>query len=200
MVHAKNIKHIPLVAVRKSGRRPTRSTRKAQPTLTIKLRSVWPPLSCDICLVKETKGRPGMAYRDFLALLCNAHAVVDQVDIVAEKSVPRVLRNYTKRNKDSQSVAVALSPHEVKIAARLFVFKFESESLLNFTELEGDCCVLPVTIGVVMGQDGFGLFVTLLRDEPTWGFWDPVDKCELNQCRHTLKKSESSPRPTIWDG
>jgi len=122
-------------------------------------------------------------------LLCNAHAVVDQVDIVAEKSVPRVLRNYTKRNKERQSVAVALSPQEVKIAARLFVFKFESESFLDFAELEGDCCVLLVTIGVIMGEDGFGLFVTLLGNEPTWGFWDPVDECELDQCGHTLKKS-----------
>lgn len=58
---------------------------------------------------------------------------------------------------------------------------------------------MSVTIGVVMGEDGLGLFVALLRDEPTWRFWDPVDECELNHGRQALKKGESSPRPTVGD-
>jgi hypothetical protein len=113
-------------------------------------------------------------------LVCNTHAVVDKVDVVAEESVSRVLRNDTERDEERQSVSVALSSHEVKIAACLLVFKFEPEGFLDFAELEGDCCILSVTIGVVMGQDGLGLFVTLLRDEPTWRFWDPIDECELD--------------------
>jgi len=83
--------------------------------------------------------------------------------------------------------------HEVQIAAGVLVFEFESQGFLDFAELEGNCCVLLVTIGMVMGEDSLGLLITLLGDEPTWRFWDPVDECELDQGRQALKKGKGSP-------
>jgi hypothetical protein len=50
-------------------------------------------------------------------LVCNTHAVVDKIDVVAEESVSRVLRDDTERDEERQSVSVALGSHEVKIAA-----------------------------------------------------------------------------------
>jgi hypothetical protein len=142
----------------------------------------------------------GKAYRNLLALLCNTHAVVDKIDVVGEESVSGVLGNNTEGDEESQSVSVALGPHEVQVAAGLLVFKFESQGLLDFTELECNCRVLPITVGVVMGKDSLGLLITLLGDEPTWRFWDPVDECELDNSWQALEKGESSPRPVVGDG
>ena len=126
-------------------------------------------------------------------MLCNTHAVIDKIDVVGEQSVSRVLGNDPKGDEESQPVSVALGSHEIQVAASLLVFEFESQGFLDFAELEGNCCVLLVTIGVVIGEDSLGLFITLLGDEPTRRFWDPVDECELNQGRHALEKCESSP-------
>lgn len=143
------------------------------------------------------KSKTEEAYRDLLALLRDTHTVVDKVDVVAKESVPRVLRNDTEGDEESQSVTVALSSHEVKVAAGLLVFEFESQGFLDFAEFESNCGVLPVTIRMVMGENGFSLFVPLLGDEPTRGLWNPVDECELDHSRHALKQGKSSPRPTV---
>jgi len=139
------------------------------------------------------KFKVGETYRNLLALLFDTHAVIDKVDVVGEESVSGVLGNDTEGDEKGQSVSIALGSAEVQIAAGLLVFKLESQGFLDFAELEGNCCVLPVTIGVIMSQDSLGLLIALLGDEPTWRFWNPVDECELNQGGHALKKGESSP-------
>lgn len=138
-------------------------------------------------------------YRNLLALFCNAHAVINKTDIIAEESISRVLGNDTERDEESQSVSIALGPHEIQIAAGLLVFEFESQGFLNLTEFERNSRVLFVAISVVFGEDVLGFIVAFLGDVPTRRFWNPVYECKLDNGRQALEKSKSSPRPTIWD-
>lgn len=121
---------------------------------------------------------------DLLVLGSDAHAVVEKIGVVADDGVARVLRNDTHCDEKQQPVSVALCLHEVSVAAGLLDLEFECQSFLDFAPFELDCRVVTVAIGVVFSQNGQGLLVTFLRDEPTWGLWDPCGKglvC-LNAC------------------
>jgi hypothetical protein len=149
-------------------------------------------LSFVISHVSKTQ-RGKKTYWDLLVLLFNTHAVINEVHVIAEESVSRVLRNDTEGDEERQSVSVALRSQEVHVAACLLVFEFKSQGLLDFAEFESNSCILLVTIGVVVGKDSFGLLITLLGDEPTGRFWNPVDEGDLDHGWDDLKKGKSSP-------
>lgn len=119
----------------------------------------------------------GWTYRNLLVLFCDAGTLVDEVHVVTEESIARVLGNYTKRDEDSQTISVALGAEEIGVSAGLLVLELEAECLLDLAELESNSGVLLVAIGVVLGKNGLGFLVTLLGYQPTWGFWDPLNEC-----------------------
>lgn len=106
-------------------------------------------------------------------MLGNSHTVVDKIDIVAEQSISRVLRDDTERNEKHQAISVTSGLQEVGVIARLPVLKLESEGLLDFTELELDGRILSVAISMVMSERRKRLFVSFLRNVPSWRFWNP---------------------------
>lgn len=114
-----------------------------------------------------------MTYRNFLGLLSDTHAVVDQTSVVAEQGIAAILRDDTQRHQDSQSVAVSAGLHEVKIAAVLLVLHLQADGVLNFAVFKLDGWVVLVAVAVIVRQDAKGLIVSLLGDEPTRRLGNP---------------------------
>jgi len=163
------------VDTRKRGRRPTLSTRKAQETLTIKERIVCPPLSYNAHIFSNhpLTSISAETYWDFLVLVCNSHSVINKIHVVAEEGIARVLRDDTERNEYHKSATVALGADEICVTARLLVEELQTQGLLDLEKFKLDCCIVLITICVVLGKCRQCLLVTFFGHEPTWRLWNP---------------------------
>jgi hypothetical protein len=107
------------------------------------------------------------AYRDFLALLRDAHAIVDDIHVVAEQSISGILRNYAEGYQKHEPISVAFSFQEIRIITGLSVFELKPQCLFDFTELELHCRILSVAIRMVFGKSSQCLLISFLGDMPT---------------------------------
>ena len=129
---------------------------------------------------------------DSLVLGHDTHGLVEQTGVVGDNGVTGVLRDDTHCDKEQETVSVTTGAHEVKVGA-LLGGVFETEGLLDFLPFELDGDVVTVTVGVVLGENGESFLISLLGDQPTWRFWDPVDEGDLDERWDTLAESERSP-------
>jgi len=118
---------------------------------------------------------------------------VDQVGVVGEQGVTRVLRDDTERDENGQPPSVTLGLQEVDVVGALLGLLLQSQGVSDFTEFELDGGVVLVTGGVVVGEHVQGLIRTILVNQPSWGFWDPVDEGKLDDRWHDLEESDSLP-------
>ncbi len=130
----------------------------------------------------DDEGEQGLATVkwNLLVLVRDAHGVVDQIHIVAEEGIAAVLGDYTEGDEEHEPVAVAFGLKEVEIAAGLFVFKLQAESLLDFTVFELDGWVHCIAVCVVLGEYPEGFIRPILGKEPTWRFWNPYENSEYH--------------------
>jgi len=130
-------------------------------------------------------------------LLVDTGRLVQKVGIVGDNGVTGPLGEEAEREKDGKAVAVALGLEEVGVAAVLAALKFHADSLLDFAVLELDGRVVPVAVGVVLGEDIKGLLVLILGNQETGGLGDPVDESELNERWESLQEGRNTPGPFV---
>lgn len=97
-------------------------------------------------------GHDLVAYRNLLGLLSDTHAVVDQTSVVAEQGITTVLRDNSKGNQESQTIAVAPGSHEIQVTAVLLVSHLQADGLLDFAVLELHSSIVLITVTVVVSQ------------------------------------------------
>lgn len=124
---------------------------------------------------------------------------INLIQVVGEQRIATVLRNDTERKEESKPISVSSGLQEVNVAAGALIFELKSQGLLNLSKLEGNSSIVLIAIGMIFGEHSFGLLVSLLRDEPTWGFWNPVNEDDLDGSWNNLEECESSPCPSIVD-
>lgn len=113
---------------------------------------------------------------NLLVLGSYAHAIVNLIHIVGKESVSAVLRDDTQGDEESKTISVALCAEEIHVGAGLLEFKLKTEGLSDLAILEAHSCVVLIAIRMVVGENCFGFFIALLRDQPTWGFRNPYIK------------------------
>lgn len=131
--------------------------------------------------------------RDFLVLVFDTHRPVDYAHVVGNESVTRVLRDDTERDEEHKTVSVATGAEEIGVGTGLLSQEFETESLLDFLVLKLDSGVLNISVGMVLSESGKCFLGTVVGDVPSWRFWDPVNKSELDGSWKDLEESDGSP-------
>lgn len=128
-----------------------------------------------------------------LGLVLDTSALVDNVGIVADQSISRVLRDDTQGDQEHETVTVTAGSKEIKVAAALLSLVFEGDGLLDLSVLKLHGRVVGVSVGVVLGKDVKGFLVTLVSHKPTGGLGDPIDEGDLDQRWHGLDEGDGSP-------
>jgi hypothetical protein len=118
---------------------------------------------------------------------------VDQISVVGEQSVAGVLRDDTERDENGQPPSVTLGLEEINVAGALVGFLLKTHGLLDFTVFELNGGVILVTSGVVVGEHVKSLIGTILVNQPSWRFWDPVDEDDLDDRWEDLEESNGLP-------
>lgn len=141
-----------------------------------------------------------VTYSKLLVLLGNTGTLVDNVHVVGQNGVTRVLGDDTERNDDGESPAVALGEQEVDITGLLLDCLVGVDGLLDLAVLELDGGIVDIAAGVVLGKNGKGLLGLVLADQVTGGLRDEPDTAELDEGRNGLDEGDGSPRPVAVDG
>jgi hypothetical protein len=95
-------------------------------------------------------------------LRSDAGTLVDQIGVVGDDGVTRVLRDDTDGDDDGKPPAVTLGAEEVHVAAGAVGLLLKTEGFADFAELELDGEVLIVAIGMPLGQSLESFFVAVL--------------------------------------
>ena len=127
------------------------------------------------------------------SLVRNTSTLVDNVGVVADQSITRVLRDDTQRDQEHKTVTVTAGSEEIEVATSLLSLVLKSNGILDFLVLELHSLIVLVAVGVVLGKDVEGLFVTLVGHEPTGRFGDPPDEADLDQGWDGLDDGDGSP-------
>lgn len=101
-------------------------------------------------------------YQHLLVLILDTGTLVDQVDVVGEQGVTRVLRNDTEGDENSQPPAVALGLEEIDVARVGVGVSLHADGVSHFGILKLNGDIVLVSIGMVEGKRVQGLFVALL--------------------------------------
>lgn len=88
-------------------------------------------------------------YTELLVLVMDTGAFVNNIDIVGENGVARVLGNDTEGDDDGQTPAVALRLEEIAVSDGTVSQLVEAHGLLDLLELVLHCCVILVAPCVV---------------------------------------------------
>jgi hypothetical protein len=125
-------------------------------------------------------------------LLLDTSTFVNDVHVVGENSVTRVLRDDTKGDNDSKTPHVTPGLEEVNVASRLGS-AVGLDCLLDLAVLELNCGVVLVTTGMVLGQDTESLLRSVLVDKETRRLRNPPDTAKLDDGRDGLDEGDGSP-------
>jgi len=126
------------------------------------------------CRVHECCGSDGSDQRDgclpdvkseLLASASNASTGVDEVGVVREESIARVLRNNTKTDQNSQPPSVTACLEEVKVAGALLGLLLHTHGLTDLSVFVLHGGVVGVAGCMVVGEEVEGLLVAVLADE-----------------------------------
>lgn len=137
---------------------------------------------------------------ELLVLLGDTRTLVDDVHVVGEEGVTRVLRDDTEGDDDGQTPQVALGPEEVEVRGGAVAVAVGLDGLLDLAVLELDEGVVLVAATVVLGQHGKSLLRLVLVDEETRGLGDPPDTDELHHGGDGLDEGDGPPGPVAADG
>lgn len=93
--------------------------------------------------------------------------LIDQVDVVGEERIARVLGDDTERDENGQPPSVTLGLQEVNVARVLVGVGFDSNDLPHLNVFELNCSVGSVTTSMVEREGVQSLLVALLGNQPT---------------------------------
>ena len=99
-------------------------------------------------------------------MLLDTSTFVNDIHVVGEDSVTRVLRDDTKGDDDSKTPHVTPGLEEVNVTSGLGSV-VGLDCLLDLAVLELNCGVVLVTAGMVLGQNTEGLLGSVLVDKET---------------------------------
>lgn len=116
-----------------------------------------------------------------LGLLLDTGALIDEIGVVTDQGITRVLGDDTKRDKDHEAVTVATSFQKVEIAAVGLCLVLHGNSVLHLVILELDSGIIAVTIGMVLSENVESLLGTLLGYKPAGRLRDPIYANNLDQ-------------------
>lgn len=136
--------------------------------------------------------KDGLSARDgqLGVLVLDTGTFVDDVDVVGQDGVARVLGDDTERDDDCQSPAVALGAEKVHVCGGLVGVLLGVDDISDLAVLELDGGVVGVAASVPLGEDVQGLFVTVLVDQVTGRLGDPPDAEKLDDRRRNLEEGD----------
>jgi len=107
------------------------------------------------------------SYTHFLVLACDAGAGIDQVDVVGEKRIARVLRDDTEGDENGQPPAVTLGLDKVHVAAIGVGIGFHSDGISHLSKLVLNRNIVSISAGVVISKCFQSLLIAFLGNQPT---------------------------------
>ena len=118
----------------------------------------------------------------------DASSLINNVDVVGENSVTRILGDDTKGNDDKQSVSVSLGLEEVEIAGCGLLASLDSLLDLAVLELNGD--IVRISTSMMLCEDLQSFVTPVLAHEPTGRFREPPDAANLDDGWHGLDEGD----------
>ncbi|KAI6755517.1 hypothetical protein HG531_004623 [Fusarium graminearum] len=128
-----------------------------------------------------------------LSLILDSSALVNNVGVVADQSITRVLRNDTQGDQEHETVTVALGSEKVDVATGLLGLVLEGNGVLDLVVFELHGRVVDIAVGVVFREDGESFLMALVGHEPSRRFGDPPDKGDLDKGGDSLDQGDASP-------
>lgn len=108
-----------------------------------------------------------VTYAKLLVLVLDTSTFVDDVNVVGEECISRVLRNDTQRNNNGKPPSVAFGLEKVQITGASLGVTICLDGLLDLAILELHGWVVHVAAAVVPRQNIQGFFRFVLVDEKT---------------------------------
>jgi hypothetical protein len=106
----------------------------------------------------------------------DSDAVHDNGEIIRGETISAPLRKQSQCNQQHKTITIPTSSEEVQVTARPLYMGLETESVADFKELELHGRIHLVPVGMVLGQDGECLPLTIVVDQPTRRFGDPPEE------------------------
>jgi len=95
----------------------------------------------------------------------DASSSVDEVGVVGEESIARVLGNDTKANEDGQPPSVAACLEEIEVAGASLSLLLHTHGLTDLSILVLNGSIVGISRCVVVCEEVEGLVVAVLADE-----------------------------------
>jgi hypothetical protein len=122
--------------------------------------------------------------------------VENDVQVVADKTVARPLREETERQEDDEPVAVALGLEELEPAVA-FELLLQLDSVLNLLELDLHNLRLEIAVCVHLCEDSVSFLDLAVCNEETRGLWHKPDERDLEERRQCLHQGGYTPAPVV---
>lgn len=152
-----------------------------------------------VSFVRLRRYSPKGTYTEFLVLVLDASAFVDDVNVVGKKSISRVLRNDAERDDNSKPPSVSLGSDKVEVARAGLRVAIRLDSLFNLSVLELHSRVVHIATSMMLRQNCKSFLGLVFIYEETRRLGNPPDADELDERRETLKYSDGAPRPVVVD-
>lgn len=138
-------------------------------------------------------------YTELLVLISDTGTLVDDIHVVGEESVTRVLGDDAQTDDDGKSPQVSSCLDKVEIAGGLSYHLIVLNGLLDLSILELNSRVVLVATCMVLGKGRKSLFGLIFIDEESRRLGDEPDAAKLDDGRDSLEEGDGSPRPVVVD-
>jgi hypothetical protein len=118
----------------------------------------------------QAEGSVAEGETKLLSLGCDSAGLVDQVGVVGNDGVTRILRDDTNGDDNSKPPAVTPGSEEIHVAAVVTSLLLEAKGFADLAEFELYRKVLVVAIGVPLGQGLECFLVAVFGDQPSGRF------------------------------
>lgn len=133
---------------------------------------------------------------------------------VGDNSVTGPLTNESHEEDHENTPEIAPAVEELTVIPPFLVRSIVGNTFLEFADLELDDRIVRVTLTMVLGENGESLIMTVIGEQPTWGFWEEEREDQDETRENTLEVKWDSPAlirvgevetssvgdPGSWDG
>ena len=185
---------MPAHELKKSVRRPTRSTAKEAPTAQSKFQMARILVVRSESLMRRTNQEKDVPSDEQLdSGVGDTDGLEDIIEVVRDKTVSRPLREEGDGDDNPHTLPVSRSRDKSLPADGLLNFTVELNGSPNFLVLVLDQGIFGVTIGVIVGEGLQSLLMATLADEPTGRFRAEPEEGNLDNGGETLESRGDTP-------